>query len=145
MAQKHQLLFSDRLRGLKHAVMLWRCDIFQSGARSTSYCLTVNSFEFFFFFLLLLVFLPSVQQLPRRTHIPATARELQSEWDIGACSPPSCSSLIISSSLMNASSLTAASSPSRSVVDFSGFPAYLQDINCIYGAVGGGLLQPLGS
>lgn len=33
---------------------------------------------------------------------------------------------------MNTSSLTAASSSSSSVVDFSGFPTYRQDINCIY-------------
>lgn len=47
---EHRLLFSDGLRGMKHAVMLQRCDIFKAEWHLQSYCFTVNSFETFFFF-----------------------------------------------------------------------------------------------
>lgn len=82
-----------------YALKVW---YFQSRVRSTSYCLTVNSFEIFF---PVSTFCPTVAE---DSH-PRTAVDFKVSGISKDAPRCSCFSLIISASLMNASSLTAPS------------------------------------
>lgn len=82
-----------------YALKVW---YFQSRVRSTSYCLTVNSFEIFF---PISTFCPTVAQ---DSH-PCTVNDFKVSGIFKDVSRWSCFSLIIGASLMNTSSLTAPS------------------------------------